>query len=267
MNNKLINSILAIAAAPPDNNAPEKRRNMNATEYSDTVKGMAFERKGVLFSEMFFLLCAMASLNGKGKLVESGRARGQSTEILGRCLRNSKIVSIEFDKNSPDAPVAELRLKNLKNVELLYGDSCLLMPQHMEAGDFAFIDGPKGFRGIRLAIKLLAKNKPSAVFIHDCGKGSAEREFLEKNFPNSVYSDHPDFVEMYWELDKECADGQPPINIQNYRSEFQQGAGYSTLACIPGHNFNYPTKMLKALVAGFGLRIKNSITKRFRKHA
>src|SRR5712691_11468351 len=72
------------------------------------VAGIPYERKGILYSEMFFLyLCAQASR--PSRIVESGRARGQSTLVLSTIFPDLDVVSIESDADSPDVQVARAR--------------------------------------------------------------------------------------------------------------------------------------------------------------
>src|ERR1700693_2298390 len=77
---------------------------------------------GIWESEMFLFYAAVKPFAPK-QILESGRARGKSTMILALCFPESKVVSVEFVRESENAIAAEKKLKNLENVELLYGDS------------------------------------------------------------------------------------------------------------------------------------------------
>jgi hypothetical protein len=127
------------------------------------------------------------------QILESGRARGKSTLILARCFPEARIVSVEYERESENAPAAEAKLKNERNVELLYGDSREILPQRLRAGDAVLIDGPKDFRALKLAIDLLRTGKPCAVFVHDFPPDSLQRKFVERNFPNTFFGDDPLF--------------------------------------------------------------------------
>src|SRR5919109_2973416 len=115
------------------------------------VAGLPYERKGVLYSEIFFLyLCARTMR--PARILESGRARGQSTALLALSFPEAAIVSFEHDARSPDAAVAAARLTPYRNVELRFGDATRELPAIARPGDVVLIDGPKGFRALRLAL-------------------------------------------------------------------------------------------------------------------
>jgi hypothetical protein len=164
--------------------------------FQEIVRELKYERRGVCNTEMFFVYATAAPLKPK-QILESGRARGQSTFVLGRCFSETRVISVELDSNSPDSPFAEARLKELPNVTCLYGDSRKLLPEHLNDQDVVVIDGPKGFRALRLAFNLLRTGRPQAVFLHDFAQGKAERRFLERNLPDAFFSDHPDFTGPY----------------------------------------------------------------------
>ena len=163
------------------------------TEFADLVADIPYERKGIPNSEMFFLwLCARSA--PPRRVLESGRARGQSTLMLARCFPSAEIISVEHDASSPDVAVAAERLRNEPNVQLLFGDATRLLPSLARTGDIALIDGPKGFRGVRLALSLLASARLPLVFVHDVGALTSERRFFAEYLPSSRYSDEPDVV-------------------------------------------------------------------------
>src|SRR5438046_7121417 len=102
------------------------RINIAATEalsaFRSRVAGIPYERKGILYSEMFFLyLCAQAVK--PSRIFESGRARGQSTLLLSAIFPDLDVVSIESDADSPDVRVAQDRLRGRENVSLRFGDA------------------------------------------------------------------------------------------------------------------------------------------------
>lgn len=150
---------------------------------------------------MFLFYAAVKPFAPK-QILESGRARGKSTLILARCFPESRIVSVEYERESDNAPAAEAKLKHESNVELLYGDSRALLPERLQSGDAVLIDGPKDFRAVKLAIDLLRTGKPCAVFVHDFPPNSPQRKFIERNFPNAFFGDDPLF-RGFQELDVE----------------------------------------------------------------
>jgi len=147
---------------------------------------------GIWESEMFLFYAAIKPFAPK-QILESGRARGKSTLILARCFPESRIVSVEYDRESENAPAAEAKLKNERNVDLLYGDSREILPERLQEGDAVLIDGPKDFRALKLAVDLLRTQKPCAVFIHDFPPNSPQRKFVERNFPAAFFGDDPLF--------------------------------------------------------------------------
>lgn len=186
------------------------------------VAGVPYERKGMLYSEIFFLyLCARAA--GARRILESGRARGQSTALLALCFPQLAILSVEHDADSPDAAVAAARLQGFRNVELRFGDATRLLPAIAQPGDIALIDGPKGWRAVRLALRLLARGRVAMVFLHDVGPGTPEREFLERRLPAALYSDDPRFAGIAHSLDAPA--GRLPHSWESGKY------GYS-LACL-----------------------------------
>ena len=170
--------------------------------YRAATAGMPREtdRKGICASEMFFLY-ALVAPSAPGLILESGRARAESTLALARCFPTSRVVSVEFMRDHADAPLAEAKLRPYTNVELLYGDARGCLPPRLETGCFVLIDGPKEFRALKLALRLLATGKPAGVFLHDFGRGTTERTFVERHFPGARFSDEPDFLARYADLD------------------------------------------------------------------
>ena len=150
---------------------------------------------GIWESEMLLFYAAVKPLAPK-QILESGRARGKSTLILARSFPNARVVSVEYERESENAPAAEAKLTEESNVELLYGDSREILPQRLESGDAVLIDGPKDFRALELAIDLLRTGKPCAVFIHDFPPKSPQRKFVERNFPNAFFGDDPLFEDF-----------------------------------------------------------------------
>lgn len=196
--------------------------------YRQRVGGVPYERKGVLFSEMFFFtLCARSAR--PARILESGRARGQSTLLLAVGFPALPIVSLEHDPRSADVPVAAARLRGHGNVELRFGDATRVLPAIARPGDVALIDGPKGFRAVRLALRLLAQGRVAMVFLHDVLRGSPERRFLESWLPATLYSDDARFAGVAHVLDAAADDIPEP---RRWRAGgAAEGYGYS-LACL-----------------------------------
>jgi predicted O-methyltransferase YrrM len=172
-------------------------------EYRQIISNIPTEAGfgGIWESEMFLFYATIKPFAPK-QIFESGRARGKSTLILARCFPESRVVSVEYDRHSENAAAAEAKLKNESNIELLYGDSCKILPQKLENGDAVLIDGPKDFRALKLAVDLLRAEKPCAMFIHDFPPNSPQRKFVERNFPGAFFGDDPLF-QRFQALDEE----------------------------------------------------------------
>ena len=121
-------------------------------EFKDATENIDDENRGILRSEAFFVRC----LSGPSpeRIIESGRARGQSTYLLAKSLPNTKIISIEYDKDSVDSQFALERLSKFENVQCLFGDSRKLIPELVEDGDIVLIDGPKDMDALNLLAKI-----------------------------------------------------------------------------------------------------------------
>jgi hypothetical protein len=129
---------------------------------------------------MFFFYATVHPLAPR-QILESGRMRGGSTLILARCFPQARIVSVEFDRDSTHAAIAEEKLKPYANVELLYGDSREILPRRLQPGDAVLIDGPKDFRALKFALRLLRTGKPCAVLILTIFTRVNRREGLSSN--------------------------------------------------------------------------------------
>ncbi|HJT45145.1 MAG TPA: class I SAM-dependent methyltransferase [Chthoniobacterales bacterium] len=174
---------------------------------------------GIWESEMFLFYAAIKPFAPR-QILESGRARGKSTLILARCFPQSRIISVEYERESENAPAAEAKLKHESNVELLYGDSLEILPQRLQTGDAVLIDGPKDFRALKLAFDLLRTGKPCAVFVHDFPPGSPQRRFVERNFPSAFFGDDPLF-RHFQSLDRDRDPRPNPLRR------------YGTFVCLP----------------------------------
>jgi hypothetical protein len=175
---------------------------------------------GIWESEMFLFYAAVKSLAPK-QILESGRARGKSTLILARCFPESRIVSVEYERDSQNVAAAEAKLKSYANVDLLYGDSRKILPERLQNGDAVLIDGPKEFRAVELALDLLRTGKPCTVFVHDFPPDSLWRKFVERHWPTAFFGDNPAF-DNFHALDQE-RDPRPAGHRR----------GYGIFACLP----------------------------------
>jgi hypothetical protein len=236
--------------------------------YEEQIGSIPYQEKGMLFSELLLVLAAASSVQPK-QVLESGRARGQSTYVLGSCLPDFRVISIERDHGSPDVPIAESRLKDMANVYMLYGDAQVLLPGLLQPGDIVIIDGPKSFRALRLALTLLQTGKPACVFVHDVYKGLPVRRFMDKNIPDAFFSDDKQFIDKFSHVDKPCWDAIANGGLDGWQPHRFDGAereSYGpTIGCIPYvQGYAYGRLRAKLAAAGCLARIRHSTRKRLR---
>ncbi len=221
--------------------------------YLQRTENLSREPKGIRRSEMFFFYAAVAETAPR-RIVESGRARAQSTLVLASLFPETEIISIEFDASSPDVAVAAERLKDLANVECRFGDSRQLLPELLRAGDVVLIDGPKDFRAVKLALRLLRTGKPVAVFVHDLWPGSPARDFVDRHLPAAFLSDAPTWVFRYSELDH----GQRAKPALSSHARIAYGA---TLGCFPPMPGSYTLRLARCSFAQGVERLREVVRK------
>jgi predicted O-methyltransferase YrrM len=187
--------------APLNIAAVSERAGQLLSDFCGAIAGMRRELGfgGIGPRGMFFFYATVRSLTPR-QILESGRMHGGSTLMLARCFPLARIVSVEVDRDPTHAAIAEAKLKPYANVELLYGDSRDILPGLLQAGDAVLIDGPKEFRALKFALRLLRTGKPCAVLIHDFHQGQPARRFVEQHWPGAFFSDDPAFVAHLREL-------------------------------------------------------------------
>jgi predicted O-methyltransferase YrrM len=225
--------------------------------YLEQTRGLSHEKKGIRRSELFFFYALVARLKPK-RIVESGRARAQSTLVLSKLFPKACIVSLESDPHSPDVALAAERLHGCENVECLFGDSLRLLPDLVQAGDVVLIDGPKDFRALKLAFRLLRGGQPAAVFVHDLWPGSPARKFVDRYLPSALLSDDRQWVERYATLDSRK---RPPP----FESSGRQWAYGATLGCFEKEAANYGRRLLQCSAAQGVARLRETARKILRR--
>ena len=172
--------------------------------FESALANIEYEHKGIWFSEMLFIFSICQYFKPK-LLIESGRARGQSTLCLSHLFPNQNIISIEHLKDTEDSRIAEKRLMNCKNLMLIYGDSFYCIKKiNYETQFLMLIDGPKNEMAIDLAKKVLQNKFCLGVFLHDCNVGGVERSFENLHNGFSLFSDDLQFAEKFKYLDSAC---------------------------------------------------------------
>lgn len=186
-------------------------RSAIAQQELDTVRGVTLENRGVLNSEAA-LFAATCRRLGIEVIIESGRARAQSTTLISRLLPEAVIHSIESSSDS-DAVFGIARLKNHPNVVLHQGDARRVAPRLLAAETrrvALFIDGPKGLQAVRLAQKIIASNaQVLLVGIHDMhakdttnrGRPNFARVHFAHAFDMICFTDVPAIIDAYSDLD------------------------------------------------------------------
>ncbi|HEY2714021.1 MAG TPA: hypothetical protein VGI60_16015 [Chthoniobacterales bacterium] len=225
--------------------------------YLERVGNLGHAHKGIRRSELFFFYTLAAALAPR-RIIESGRARAQSTLVLSRLFPQIPIVSLESDPESPDVALAAERLRECENVDCRFGDSIDLLPRMVEAGDVVLIDGPKDFRALKLAFRLLRDELPAAVFVHDLWLGSSSRCFLERELRSALLSDDPRWVVHYAMLDSPRA--LPAIVASGAR--YAYGA---TLACFERESENYGRVLRRCRAAQGRDRLRENVCKLLRR--
>ena len=151
--------------------------------------------------------------------------------------------------------VAAERLHGRDNVQQLFGDATRLLPEIAQPGDVVLIDGPKGYRGLRLALRLLAEGNTPLVFVHDTAAGSQERGYLSKRMPEAIYSDLPAFAQVAHVLDQGAWDELPEAHRWTSAGAPLDGYGFS-LACLPHMaGRHYQLLRLQAVLDGLRHRL------------
>ncbi len=185
----------------------------NLPDFLRVIDGMTYESEGIFNSEMLLLVSLIKHFNVK-LIIESGRANGQSTKVLAEYFKNPeyKIISIEFVKYSPEVKYSYKKLKNYKNLKLLFGDSFNLIPNLITEECCILIDGPKRLNALKLALNSFKNPLVKAILIHDMYKDSPFREIAEKLFPNHFFTDDKEFVKKFRRIDKKNW-----IDLRKYR--------------------------------------------------
>ncbi len=169
-----------------------------------------YEERGILNSEML-AACATAQALGADVVIESGRARGQSTRTLARYFQGTrtKIISVELERDA-DALYAESHLKEFAHVELIYGNAFKLLPglldRHANQRVALLMDGPKGLPAIELIERSFASHQNVVVaFLHDTRRQTPQRDHLESGGYRVFLTDDEDYVAAFKHLDRDCA--------------------------------------------------------------
>ncbi len=173
-----------------------------------------YEERGILHSEML-AVCGVCEYLGVRVVIESGRARGQSTRVLSDYFAGTtvRVRSLELLRDA-DSAYGERALAGRENVELLWGDAFERLPalvrEHAGERVAVLLDGPKGSPALDLAERAFAAGA-SCVFIHDMRRGTPQRPDAEGRDLRAFFTDDESYVREFGALDAACAPrpGQP----------------------------------------------------------
>jgi hypothetical protein len=235
------------------------------SDFENATNDWKIMPRGILRSEAFFVRAVVGNTPEANQLLESGRAQGQSTYLFSQAFPRLQIVSVEQKHSHKDAGIALQRLAPIASVSCLFGDSRKILPEIVRSGDVVVIDGPKDLMALELGLKVMRKNKPSFVFIHDAYRGSELRKYLERKLPWAIYSDEPEFLSHYCFLDV----GIEPEKIKKWSDLETQPPNENyggTFACLQ-YREGFPLKsdILSVWLAKTLDRWKRSAAKRWGK--
>jgi hypothetical protein len=228
--------------------------------YVENIADVVYDLKGIRPSEGFFIFAILAA-DPPCRILESGRARGYSTDILSRCFPDAEIISIESAHDPTDTEMAGRRLAGRQNVQCRFGDAREELPRLIEPGDVVLIDGPKDFRALKLALRLLQTGRARGVFVHDLVPGIHVRRFLEKRIPSTLFSDDREFLSRYGFVG--TGEPRPPSGGRlsaGVVARLCQGA----MGFIPAEPRNYRRLFVEAILFQWKERLRHSFGKWFK---
>ena len=186
-----------------------------------------YEEHGILHSEMLAVCSVIQNLD-IDLVVESGRYKGQSTEILAKYFTGTKtkIVSIEINKDE-NAKYVENKLKNYSNLKLMYSDANYVIPkilaQHRGKRVAILFDGPKGEKATKIFERAIC-DFPEVIagFFHDMRKSSERmanpvRAIMENSFNRVWFTDDNEYVATFGYLDHACLPKNNTITEHSWR--------------------------------------------------
>jgi hypothetical protein len=200
-----------------------------------------YESRGILHSEMALIIHTCRRLRIE-VVVESGRARGQSTYMLAKYLPDAMIHSVEL-RDHPDEAFAQRRLAPFANAILYTGDGNELVPLLADGHGrpvAILLDGPKGATAVTLLQKCFAlpHSHVLAGFIHDMrrldhGGPSPHRAVAVERLAKHAFSDDPRVTAAASWMDAAILEGGGPCGPA-HEAEF--GSYGPTLGVFLNHN-------------------------------
>lgn len=161
-----------------------------------------YEHRGIIHSEMALIIHTCRRF-GIEVVIESGRARGQSTVMLSKYLPWTRVHSVEM-REDPDAQFGVERCSGLVNVTLHQGNGMFEVPRLAALAapkpTAILLDGPKGAAAVRILAHCFAECPHVRVgFIHDMrkldhGGPSPHRAAAVAKLAKHAFSDDPRLV-------------------------------------------------------------------------
>ena len=193
-------------------------QNLSRSEL-ESIAAEPYEHRGILHSEMALIIHTCRRL-GVRVLIESGRARAQSTYMLAKYLPSTLILSVEGRPHHSDSLAGAARVQQFGNVTLHSGDGNLVVPLLIDgwaqrARMAVLLDGPKGLAALELLDKCFRRSAQVLVgFIHDMrrldhGARSSFRVAAEAIYANAVFSDGEAYAPFAWMDNQILAAGGP----------------------------------------------------------
>jgi hypothetical protein len=178
-------------------------------EQEDLIKEISeikYLPRGIYNSEMLLMISVLKFLNVE-TVLESGRARGHSTQLISKLLQNNdshkSLISLDFKKDS-DSEYAETNLAQYPKTKLIYGDANFILKKIVrkkfsQSDRYAvLLDGPKSFNALYLTAKLIrCKIPPVVLFIHDMKKIQKDGKFPLQRYMCSVIFDRVFFSDEF----------------------------------------------------------------------
>ncbi len=200
------------------------------TDFLASLAAEPYEHRGIPHSEMALIIETCRRM-GIQVIIESGRARGQSTYMLAKYLPDVEICSIEL-RDHPDETFARERLAGFRNVRLQNGDGRILVPMNVEDAfrplhaaptyrpTAILCDGPKGAAAVDIITQCFSHPHVLVGFVHDMraldhGGPSPHRAYAVERFPDVMFSDDPRVVDRTKWLDARVVEANGPVGPEH----------------------------------------------------
>lgn len=194
---------------------------MAAALFHEEIAAEPYEHRGIPHSEMALIIETCRDL-GVQAVIESGRARGQSTYMLAKYLPHVHVHSIEM-RGGDDQAFGIARVQNMPNVTLYWGDGREGLPtlarQLSDKRVAVLCDGPKGAAAVDVVKACFDCDNVVVGFIHDMrrldhGGPSPHRAAALAAFPNAMFSDE---AEDLSHLDRNVAAAGGPVGPEHFK--------------------------------------------------